>query len=225
MRTAIASFGKQIGSWLAIWALVLAFGANAQVLINEVDSDDAGTDNLEFVELVGTPGASLTGLVIVFFNGATDQSYAAFDLDGMTLDVNGLFVLGNSAVVSVDMIFANDLLQNGADAVALYTANATNFPTNTPVTTTNLVDALVYDTSDADDAGLLVLLNAAQPQVDENAGGTGTALSMTRCPDGAGGARNTTGYLVRTPTPGSANDCSVAVEQETWGGVKKRFHD
>ena len=225
MRTAIASFGKLIGSWLVVLALLPVFGANAQVLINEVDSDDAGTDNTEFVELFGTPGASLTGLVIVFFNGATDQSYAAFDLDGQVLDVNGLFVLGNSAVVGVDMVFANDVLQNGADAVALYTANATNFPTNTPVTTTNLVDALVYDTSDADDAGLLVLHNAAQPQVDENAAATGTIVSMQRCPDGAGGARNTTGYVLRPPTPGSANDCSVPVDEETWGGVKKRFRD
>ena len=68
-------------------------------------------------------------------------------------------------------------------------------------------------------------LNAAQPQVDENAATTGTTVSMQRCPDGAGGARNTTGYILRPPTPGSANDCSVPVDQETWGGVKKRFHD
>ncbi len=224
MHTAIASFGKRIGSWAAALTLFPVLG-DAQVLINEVDSDNPSTDTLEFVELTGTPGASLTGLVVVFFNGATDLSYAAFDLDGTSLDVNGLFVLGNSAVVGVDMIFANDILQNGADAVALYTANASNFPNNTAVTTTNLVDALVYDTSDADDAGLLVLLNAAQPQVDENAGGTGTTLSMQRCPDGAGGARNTAAYTLRPPTPGSANDCSVPGDQETWGGVKKRFQD
>ena len=33
--------------------------------------------------------------------------------------------------------------------------------------TTDLFDALVYDTNDSDDAGLLVLLNASEPQVNE----------------------------------------------------------
>ncbi len=225
MSTAIASCVKRIGSWAVVLGLVPVFGANAQVLINEVDADNPSTDTAEFVELVGTPGASLTGTVVVFYNGSNDLSYAAFDLDGMSLDVNGLFVLGNTAVTGVDLVFTDNSLQNGQDAVALYTANASDFPTNTAVTTTGLIDALVYDTSDPDDAGLLVLLNGGQPQVDENGAATGTTVSMQRCPDGAGGARNTTGYLLRPPTPNSANDCSVPVEQETWGGVKKRFHD
>jgi hypothetical protein len=41
-------------------------------------------------------------------------------------------------------VFADNLLQNGADAVALYAANATDFPNGTSVTTTNLRDAIVY---------------------------------------------------------------------------------
>ncbi len=224
MRIATTSFGKRASSWALVLVLASALGANAQ-LINEVDSDQSGTDTGEFVELYGTPGTSLNGLVIVFYNGGGDISYAAFDLDGFTLDFNGLFVLGNSAVPGVDLVFANNLLQNGADAVALYTANASDFPVNTPATTTNLVDAMVYDTSDADDAGLLVLLNAAQPQVDENGGGSAASVSMQRCPDGAGGARSTTAYLLLGPTPGSVNACAVPVEAETWGTMKNRYRD
>ena len=42
--------------------------------------------------------------------------------------------------------------------------------------------------------GLLALLNAGQPQVNENGGGNGATQSSQRCPNGAGGARNTSTY-------------------------------
>ena len=124
-----------------------------------------GTDTAEFVELYdgGAGNTPLDGLVVVFFNGSNDLSYAAFDLDGFTTDAQGYFTLGNPGVPGVDLIFdpgAAGLLQNGADAVALFAGNATDFPNGTAVTTTNLQDAIVYDTDDADDAGLLALLNA-----------------------------------------------------------------
>ncbi len=181
----------------------------SNVIINEVDSDTPSTDVAEFIELYdgGKGNTSLTGLVVVLYNGSNDLSYGAFDLDGRTTDANGYFVLGNSAVSGVDLIFANGLLQNGADAVALYQADAASFPNNTPVTTANLIDAVVYDTADADDVGLLVLVNAGQPQVDEDAGGAAATDSIQRCPNGSGGARNTSTYLARTPSPDATNNC------------------
>jgi hypothetical protein len=181
----------------------------SNVIINEVDSDTPSTDVAEFIELYdgGVGNTSLTGLVVVLYNGSNDLSYGAFDLDGRTTDANGYFVLGNSGVAGVDLTFANGLLQNGADAVALYQGDATSFPTNTPVTTSNLIDAVVYDTADADDPGLLVLVNSGQPQVDEDGGGAAANDSIQRCPNGDGGARNTTNYTARTPTPDSANNC------------------
>ena len=105
------------------------------------------------------------------------------------------------------------VLQNGADAVALYADDASNFPNGTPVTTTNLLDAIVYDTSDADDAELLVLLNADQPQVDENGGGDKDNQSSQRCPNGSGGALNTDTYAQFAPTPGDVNTCVTPVAQ------------
>jgi hypothetical protein len=150
------------------------------IVINEADADQVGTDANEFVELYGPPGESLTGMVLVFYNGSNDLSYFSLDLDGQSLDANGFFVAGNAGVTNVDVTFANDLLQNGQDAVALYFGNGTDFPNNTAVTTANLIDALVYDTADPDDPGLLVLLNAGQPQVDENGGGNGTGHSNSR---------------------------------------------
>lgn len=191
----------------AVLSLLGAPRVAAQVVINEVDSDTPGTDALEFVELYdgGAGNTSLDGLVVVFYNGSNDLSYASFDLDGFRTDANGFFLMGNSSVTPTpSLTFANNFLQNGADAVALYTGNAADFPNNTPVTTANLIDAIVYDTSDPDDPGLLVLLNAGQSQVDENGGGNGANHSNSRVPNG-GIPRNTVTYVQQTPTPGTSN--------------------
>lgn len=201
------SFTAPVRAFLGIPGTQESLGGST-TLINEVDADQTGTDAAEFVELLGPPSTPLTGLVVVFYNGATDTSYAAFDLDGFTTSPGGYFTLGNAGVPGVDLIFAGDFLQNGADAVALYVGDAANFPNGTPVTTANLVDALVYDTADPDDPGLLVLLNAGQPQVDENSAATAATVSMQRCPNGSGGARNTASYALFNPTPDGANTCT-----------------
>ena len=179
------------------------------VIINELDSDTPGTDAVEFVELFdgGTGSTSLDGLALVFYNGSSDLVYASFDLDGLATDANGYFTLGNIGVPGVGLVFAGNGLQNGQDAVALYVGNAADFPIGALVTATNLLDAVVYDTDDADDAALLALLNPAQPQVNENGGGNGTGHSIGRCGNGTGGARNTDTYQAGPPTPGTANNC------------------
>ncbi len=190
-----------------ISAITLPFSASAEVIINEIDSSTPGVDNLEFIELYdgGTGNTDLNGLVIVLYNGSSDLSYAAFDLDSYFTNPSGYFVLGNAAVPNVDLIFADNTLQNGADALALYTGDAADFPNGTSVTTTGLIDAVVYDTDDADDPELLILLNQGQPQVNENETGDQDNHSNQRSPNGAGGARNTITYVQLLPSPGTAN--------------------
>lgn len=190
-------------------------GATPPIVINEVDADQTGTDAAEFVELYdgGTGNTALDGLVLVFFNGSDDQSYdPAVDLDGYTTDAGGYFVVcGDSANVpncDLDITPDTNLIQNGADAVALYVGNDTDFPNDTPVTTTNLIDALVYDTNDGDDVGLLALLNASEPQVNEGSNDP-TTESNQRCPNGTGGQRNTSSFAQYAPTAGTANTCGV----------------
>jgi len=197
-------------------ALVLCTGmASAQVLINELDSDTASTDVLEFVELYGPANTPLDGLVLVFWNGSTDVSYAAYDLDGYSLNANGYFLLGNALVVPTpSIIFADNFLQNGADAVALYAGNGADFPNSTPLTLTNLIDAVVYDTDDADDAGLLTLLLPGEPQINENQNGLKDYESIFRCLDGAGGARVTSSMNIGTPTPLAANQGTCPPEEQ-----------
>ncbi|MDF1594927.1 MAG: ExeM/NucH family extracellular endonuclease [Acidimicrobiia bacterium] len=183
------------------------------LIINEVDADQVGTDAGEFVELFdgGFGATTLDGHSIVLYNGSDDVSYLSFDLDGYTTNADGYFVLcGNTANVAgcdLDVSPDTDLIQNGPDAVALVEGDAVNYPNDTPVTADGLIDAIVYDTDDGDDAGLLVLLNAGQPQVNERGGGDGTAHSNQRCPNGSGGALNTDTYAQYLPTPGATNTC------------------
>lgn len=183
------------------------------LLINEVDADTAGTDTLEFIELFdgGAGNTSLDGFSLVLFNGSNDLSYHTIDLSGYSTNAEGYLVIGNAAVSSVDIVVASNTIQNGADAVALYKTAASNFPNNTPVILDNLVDAFVYGTSDADDAGLLMLLNAGEPQADENSTGAGDTLSSQRCANGSGGLRNSSSYLQAMPTPGASNQCAPIV--------------
>jgi predicted extracellular nuclease len=182
------------------------------VIINEVDSDTLSTDVLEFIELYdgGAGNTALDGLVVVLYNGNGDVSYNTFDLDGYTTDANGYFLLGNTAVAP-EITFNSNGLQNGADAVALYSGDADDFPNGTLVTTGSLVDAVVYDTNDADDAGLLVLLNAGQLQVNEGGLDNKDYHSNQRCPNGEGGARNTDTYTQFIATPRATN-CELPPE-------------
>ncbi len=195
---------------------MLAASANAAVLINELDSDQTGTDAAEFVEFYNTDtlnAAPLDGHVLVFYNGSTDTTYFALDLDGLTVPPGGYVVVGNAGVPNAAPVphqFAGNLLQNGQDAVVLYIGEPAAFPAGTAVTTSNLVDAIVYDTSDPDDPGLLALVTAGG-QVDENANGAAISESIARVPNGGGGARNLSMFVAQAPTPGLSNVVSDAI--------------
>ena len=195
--------GNGSASGLTQWSAEQPVGPYTGVRINELDPDQPSTDTAEFIELYGTPNTSLTGLVIVFYSGAIDQSYAAYDLDGQTLDAGGFFVLGSSTVANVDMTFpgASNSIQNGPDAAAIYVGDASNFPTGTPVSAVNIVDAMVYGTEDAEDAELIAALTPDQIQLDAMAN---DLLSFSRVPDG-GLALNVTTFVSQNPTPGLSN--------------------
>lgn len=185
-------------------ALVLLSASvmNAQVVINELDCDTAGTDDKEFIELKSaTPNFSLDGYVLVFFNGTGSQanlSYFVYDLDGLTTDDNGIAMVGNALVSPVPgKLFADSVIQNGPDAIGLYLGNPSDFPNLTQASTTNLIDALAYGTSDPNATALMALLGVAV-QADENINSLGTSQSIQRKNDGT--------YETKAPTPGVNND-------------------
>jgi len=172
---------------------VLVVPARAVPVINEIDANQTGsTDPFEFVELAGPANLGLDGLVVVFFNGNTDTSYRSFDLDGYQLGPTGYFLIGNAGVVpAADITFPDTTLQNGADAVALYSASASDFPNGTPVTSANLLDAIVYGSStNPADPELLTTLGQSTQYVDTD------TTSISRVPNITGPFTNGT-----TPTP------------------------
>ncbi len=186
--------------------LILCFGsiASAQV-INEIDADTTGTDVLEFVELFGAPNMSLTGLSIVGVNGFDDLTYDtfAFDLDGFSLDANGYFVIGNPTVVPApDLVTAsaNNALQNGPDAIVLFTGDIANFPNDsTPPTGAAVIDVIHYGTNDSADAGISALYPGAV-YVDEGTLGDKDTDSIGRFPNGTGDFQT-----LDSPTPSDEN--------------------
>ncbi|PVW14800.1 endonuclease [Marixanthomonas spongiae] len=193
-------------SSLVLLSLFFLFFLNtqAQIVINEFDTDTDGQDFEEFVELKSdTPNANLDDYVVVFFNGSQsggDSSYLAFDLDGFTTDVNGILVVGSSNVSPVPAyLIPPAIIQNGPDAVAIYQGSAADFPEGTLATTTNLIDALAYDTNDPDDKILMGLLGLTE-QINEGENSNQTTESIQRNNDGT--------YTVTTPTPGALNDGS-----------------
>ncbi|MDP5076163.1 MAG: hypothetical protein NWP82_06750 [Flavobacteriales bacterium] len=190
--------------------LALLFGATqAQVVINEVDADQFLTDAAEFIELYGTPGQSLNGMVMVWFNGATSTSYKTTDLTGYSIPASGYFVIGNAGVPNVNLTFAGNTLQNGADAIAIYSATIASWPNGTAASTTGLVDAVVYGTADPDATTLLNTLTAGQPQVDELVATSTLNNSSSRLPDG-GAPFNSSSYVAQLPTPGASNTGTIS---------------
>ena len=81
---------------LVLLGAVLAPGsAGALPLISEAFYDAAGADNgLVFVELYGTPGASLDGLVLEGVNGSNGAVGPVLALSG-AIPVDGFFVVAD----------------------------------------------------------------------------------------------------------------------------------
>ncbi len=168
----------------------------AQFVINEIDVVSNGND---FVELYGNANTSTDDYTIVLYDGDTDLSTAVISLNGLSTDTNGYLLINNA-------------LEDGADAVALYVADASNFMVGDPITATDLMDAVVYDSGQADDNELLTLLNPGQPQVNEAANGNAAVESLIRCTNGSGGQLNTSSFKAFTPSPGAINANCVTLD-------------
>lgn len=173
-----------------------------QIVINELDSDTEGIDYEEFIELkTADPFTSLDDYVVVFFNGSEaggNRSYLTIDLSGYTSDINGIFLIGSNYVQPFPhLIIPPNIIQNGADAVAIYQGDAEDYPDWTLATTDHLIDALVYGNGHPTSTDLLELLGQTQ-QWDEDINGNKDFESIQRDEDGT--------YFVAPPTPGRPND-------------------
>lgn len=187
----------------------------SQVVINELDCDTPGVDNMEFIELLSdTPNFSLDGYVLVLFNGSTsgmNSSYFTLDLDGFVTDINGLLLIGsNSVSPTPQVLISENVIQNGADAVAIYQANGSDFPEDTLATIDDLVDVLIYGTADADDNDMIAIFNQDPrfiniQQINEGSGNNTNSIQRFVDMDD-----NVT-YSATSPTPRQLNDGSGVV--------------
>jgi len=162
-----------------------------QLVINEIDYDQASTDTGEFVELknVGTAAADLSQYTIELVNGSTGSAYNTIALPAATLAAGDYYVVcANAATVDncdLDSSPDTNFIQNGApDAVGLLLDGA-------------LVDAVSYegDTTgytEGSGSGL-----ADDPGVD--------GAGISRYPDGTDTDQNNVDLSLRCSTPGEAN--------------------
>jgi hypothetical protein len=92
---------------------------NPVLALNEIYVSHAGTDTLEFIELVGVPGIPLTGFAVLVVEGdgpAAGTLDRAWDLSAATMPASGRFVLADNAVLPNDFpLGAQDALENGTN--------------------------------------------------------------------------------------------------------------
>ncbi|WP_329806370.1 endonuclease [Flavobacterium facile] len=194
-----------------LFFIVFSSLSYAQVVINEIDPDTPSTDQKEFIELKSsTPNFSLNGYVLVLYNATGTApysgtlSYYAIDLDGFTTDVNGNFLIGNVLLSPTPGLSIPDsILQNGPDAIVLYLGNGSDFPINTPVTSTGLIDAIAYSNNATNQPTALMTALGLSVCVNENVTSNAANHSIQRKSDGT--------YEVKVPTPGMNNDGSGIV--------------
>ena len=175
------------------------------LVINEVDYDQVGTDNGEFIELFNgsTEAVNLAQYAVVLVNGSTSAQYLRVALTGM-LAPGAYAVVANTGVMLpagvARFMLADNTLQNGApDGVALI---------NTA--TMSLVSALSYEgpITAASIPGVTGMVNlvsgTALPATvaDSNT----VAASLARLPNGVDSNNDADDWdLSMTPTPGAAN--------------------
>ncbi len=177
----------------------IALSSHAAVVINEIDYDQPGTDNAEFIELFnpGSSAISLDNYSIDLINGSNSSSYRNIDLSGFSISAGSYFVMCSDASLVANCNYSftssNGWFQNGApDAVALYE-------------NTNLLDSLSYE-------GLLSPYTEGDALIikDNNT----DIISISRIIDGADSNNNALDFELGCITPGSANiagmgDCSI----------------
>jgi hypothetical protein len=167
--------------------------APARLVINEVDYDQPGTDNMEYVEIlnVASYAVSLNGLKLVLVNGANNTDYRSVDLSaagsslaaGQYLVVKATAVTVGAGVLTIDFASATDNVQNGApDGIAIFDSNSNQ-----------IIDALSYEGS----------ITAA---TITGAPGTYNLVEGTPLPVGVADSNAAAGSLCRLPNGTDTDD-------------------
>ncbi|MBA6389544.1 lamin tail domain-containing protein [Colwellia sp. BRX10-3] len=207
-------YNPKNNEYLVVWSgenqtLVDEFEIYAQritndlsLVINEVDYDQPGTDNNEFIELknIGDAGINLSNFTIELYDENLTTVYKTLTLPNTILAPGDYYVICSNAsrVNNCDQDDAIDinLIQNGApDAIALK-LNST------------IIDVISYEG------------NSSPPYIETSGSGIVDLSTMNsggigRFPDGSDTDNNSADWSFLCTTPGSANinvtsDCNVA---------------
>ncbi|MGE3455304.1 MAG: thrombospondin type 3 repeat-containing protein, partial [Kofleriaceae bacterium] len=121
--TITATFGASTSNA----TVTVSTGAN-HLVINEVDYDQIGSDNAEFIEIYNPSGStiSLAGKQLLLISGSGNVIYDTINLGTGSIPSHGFLVVAGTAVtvmspaVKLDPGWTNDRVQNGApDGIAL----------------------------------------------------------------------------------------------------------
>jgi predicted extracellular nuclease len=168
-----------------------------KLVINEIDYDQGGFDDDEFIELTNTGefDASLSGYVIHLVDGSDASLYHITALPSVaTVAAGGYFVVctDNSGVAHCDYedsFTTHDLIQDGSpDAVAL------------------LLDGDIVDTVSYEGNTAAPYTEGTALTVEDDGSGPGRGIS--RCPDGSDTDDNDADFEYWGITPGAANVCA-----------------
>jgi len=208
------------GSMAALILLLSATLVMAQIVINEIDYDQDGTDAAEFLELknVSANTVDLDGWVVELVNGSGGGAvvYLSIALPAYSLAAGDYYVIcantANTIHCDLDVTPDTNLIQNGApDGVGLRDPNNI------------LIDAVSYE----GDTGAPYTEGSGVGLVDDPA----IAYSgISRYPDGVDTNQNNVDFSPRCITPGEANDSldanclqPVTTSINSWGAMKARY--
>jgi hypothetical protein len=220
--------------------LVAASAAFAQVdvRISEIRIDQPSTDVDEYVELAGTPGASLDGLTYIVIgdgSNACGQIENVTDLTGQQIQADGFLSIGDSGTsgqhvfsydVELDLNFENSDNVTHMIVSGFTGANGDDTDVDDDCVMDNMPWAAIIDD--------VALWEGTQPECSGSdecwysstvVGPDGSFVPghVYLCPEGwLIGQFDPTGG---SDTPGEANDCPVPVEPSTWGKVKSFYND
>ncbi|MEE2645051.1 MAG: lamin tail domain-containing protein, partial [Myxococcota bacterium] len=167
----------------------------AALVINEIDYDQPGDDNAEFIELYNASGAAfpLAGVSLELINGSNQQVYESYALSnaGAELPAGGFLLIAPQAILAasgaaLQLPLGGSIQNGGPDAIRLVDGAGA------------VIDALSYEGS---------VVGAVEGEGLPDELSDRGAESIGRCPDGADRDENSVDFSTMVPSPGQPNSC------------------
>lgn len=178
------------------------------VVINEVDYDDAGTDDHEFVELYNPTAApvDITGWTLAFYSENDNRQDSSIVLTG-SIPAGGYFVItGSGSDVTPSDAMMTSAFQNGTEAVALFDdVPGIGALVDVVVYEGNFGDPDLLDSTGTTTVGTIPTELNVSIGSDRGVGAEPDLNSLARVSDGCDRMNPATDWTFGAATPGAAN--------------------